>query len=91
MRSRNRLTASVGSLLIGLAGTVYAGGASSPEADLQSQLATLKARLAELEAKQNGTWLNERRAQEVKSLVREVLSDADTRASLLSDGLTAGS
>jgi hypothetical protein len=47
-------------------------------------------RLASLEGSQEQNWLNERRAQEVKSLVREVLADADTRASLLESSLNAG-
>lgn len=64
--------------------------ASAADADLNAELAVLKARLAELEAKQDESWLSERRAEEVKTLIHEVLSDADTRASLLSNGLTAG-
>ena len=84
-----RLIALVGGLAIGLASFAYAESAPS-QAAMQSELATLKARLADLEAKQNDTWLNERRAEEVKSLVREVLSDADTRASLMADGVSAG-
>jgi phosphate-selective porin OprO and OprP len=39
---------------------------------------------------EDGDWLDARRAEEVKGLIREVLSDADTRASMLQDGLTAG-
>lgn len=39
---------------------------------------------------EDGNWLNERRAEEVKSLIHEVLSDAEMRASLLNDNLTAG-
>ncbi len=39
---------------------------------------------------EDGNWLNERRAEEVKSLIHEVLSDAEMRASLLDGGVTAG-
>jgi len=85
----NKLIALVGGLAIGLAGFAHAESTPSQTA-MQSELTALKARLAELEAKQNDTWLNERRAEEVKSLVREVLSDADTRASLLANGMSAG-
>ena len=85
----NRLIALVGGLAIGLAGFAYAESTPS-QAAMQSELTALKARLAELEAKQSDTWLNERRAEEVKGLVREVLSDADTRASLLASGQVAG-
>ena len=35
-------------------------------------------------------WMTEERAEEVRSLVRDVLADADTRASLLQSGMTAG-
>lgn len=87
--SSNKLIAFVGILAIGLGGVVHAESTPS-QAAMQSELTALKTRLAELEAKQNDTWLNERRAEEVKSLVREVLSDADTRASLLANGLSAG-
>lgn len=71
-------------LLMGLAGVVRA------DDDVQAELKRLQTRVAELEAKESGNWLNERRAEEVKSLIHEVLSDADTRASLLQDGAVAG-
>jgi len=58
--------------------------------DMAVQLAALKARVVELEAKQEETWLNQRQAQEVKSLVREVLADADLRTSLGGGALVAG-
>ncbi len=38
----------------------------------------------------DGDWLDARRAEEVKGLIREVLSDADARAALLDDGIGAG-
>ena len=57
---------------------------------LEAEIRALRSRVAELEAKQNDTWLNERRAEEVKNLIREVLSDASTRASLLDSDYTAG-
>ena len=47
-------------------------------------------RLRSLEQRDNEQWLNERQAEQVKTLVREVIADADTRASMLQDGLTAG-
>jgi hypothetical protein len=73
-------------LLLGTAGLAYAEGQS----DLQTKVDALTARVAELEGQQSQTWLNERRAEEVKALVREVLSDADTRASLLESSMCAG-
>ena len=35
-------------------------------------------------------WLTEQRADQIRSLVHDVLADADTRASLLQGGMTAG-
>ncbi len=59
-------------------------------ADMQAQMDVMSAKLSQLEAEQGDNWLNERRAEEVKGLIMEVLSDADTRASLLNDGVLAG-
>ncbi|MEM6391339.1 MAG: porin [Planctomycetota bacterium] len=67
-----------------------AAGAMTPMVSSADELAELKARVAELERQQNQTWLSERQAQEVKSLIAETLQDADTRASLLADDMTAG-
>ena len=53
------------------------------DGDLKSRLERAEARLAELETKQSQSWLEGQRVEEVKRLVREVLADADTRASLL--------
>jgi hypothetical protein len=50
----------------------------------------LQGQVAQLRSASDENWLNERRAEEVKSLVKEVLADADTRASLLEGGMTAG-
>ncbi len=58
--------------------------------DMQTQIDTLRSELSQVKADQGDNWLNERRAEEVKGLILEVLSDADTRASLLNDGLLAG-
>ncbi len=59
-------------------------------ADMQSQIDALRSELNQLRADEQDSWLNERRAEEVKGLIHEVLSDADTRASLLNDGAVAG-
>ena len=72
-----------------VAGVVRAD-ATPGSSDLGAEIAALKSRIAQLEGEQGQTWLNERRAEEVKSLVKEVLADADTRASLLAEGATAG-
>jgi phosphate-selective porin OprO/OprP len=71
----------VGTLLCGMAMPAVA------QQDVQSEVAELRSRLAQLESQ---SWLNERRAEEVKTLIREVLADADTRASLMQEGVMAG-
>jgi hypothetical protein len=73
-----------GALAMGLAGVANADEA------LRSEVAQLKQQVAELQGQNNANWLNERRAEEVKALIGEVLADADTRASLMADGMTAG-
>ncbi len=50
----------------------------------------LRSEVTRLKNDSNDHWLTDKRAQEVRALVEEVIADADTRASLLSDGLTAG-
>src|SRR3990170_4976070 len=57
---------------------------------LTAELQEMKARLDRVEAERSDTWLDERRAEEVKALIADVLSDAETRASLLDEGITAG-
>lgn len=76
----------VGCLVLGLAGVVRA----DQDTDMRAEIARLQQRLNEVEAQQSQNWLNERRAEEIKSLVQDVLTDADTRASLMADGSVAG-
>ncbi|MHC4130325.1 MAG: hypothetical protein ACYSUA_19635, partial [Planctomycetota bacterium] len=58
------------------------------------QLEQDKARMAdeidELRTEVEDDWLTEQRADEIRNLVSDVLADADTRSSLLQDGMTAG-
>ena len=89
MKNSKQMFALGGAALLALAGVVNAE-APATDAALKAEMATLKARIGELEGKQSQQWLDARRTEEVKALVREVLSDADTRASLQNDGLTAG-
>lgn len=74
----------VGGLLMGTVPFVQA------DESLRAEVEALRAQVAALESQQNDTWLTERRAEEVKGLIHEVLSDADTRASLMQDGIYAG-
>ena len=78
------------SAMLTFGGTVFADGLTPREAELLQRVETLEKRLSEVEGKNDANWLDQRRAEEVKGLIREVLSDADTRASLLQDGATAG-
>jgi hypothetical protein len=59
-------------------------------AELQRLVADQSKEISAMRAERGDTWLNERRAEEVKALIHEVLSDAETRASLLDSGLQAG-
>ena len=88
------LTKQVG-LVVGAAALALTGGSfadTTPEAntDLKAKLDSALARIDQLEAKQNDNWLTEQRAGEIRKLVQDVLDDADTRASLLAHGATAG-
>jgi len=71
-----------------LTSTGFAG--SDMNADLQTRLEAAEARIAELSADQNQNWLTDERSNAVRSLVQDVLADADTRASLQGDGGNAG-
>lgn len=70
--------------------TAVASAETANEAQLRAKVEQLEARLSQVEGKSNENWLNERRAEEVKALIQEVLADSDTRASLMADGMTAG-
>jgi len=87
-----------------LVGTVVAtvvAGALSPamagDDSLETKVQRLESlveaqadRIRTLESTRSETWLNERRAEEVKTLVREVLADADSRAALMDSAITGG-
>ncbi len=59
-------------------------------AELKNMVKDLKSQVDDLKAQNNQDWLTERRADEIKGLVQDVLADADTRASLLESGAMAG-
>lgn len=79
-----------------LAGTMPAARAQSTR-QLQQQIQRQQARLdqqaqaiADLKAQLGEDWLTRRRHEQVRQLVHEVLADADARAALLDQKLTAG-
>jgi hypothetical protein len=83
--------------LLAGAATLTLSGGSFADTDLEAQNDELRARISELESRlgavesQNSdSWLTEQRATEIKGLVQDVLADADTRSSLLAQGMTAG-
>ena len=59
-------------------------------ADLTARVADLERVVGRLRSVQDEPWLTTRRAAEIRGLVQDVLADADTRSSLLQDGMTAG-
>jgi phosphate-selective porin OprO and OprP len=71
-------------LAVFTAGAWAQDGEASETEQLRAELDALRAEVTELKKQQNDgdTWLDERRAEEVKALVREVIADADQRASL---------
>lgn len=71
-------------------GLLAPGAQADDNATLRAELSALRAEVAQMRDAQSQNWMNERRAEEVRGLVREVLADADTRSTLLQDGLTAG-
>ena len=80
-----------GATALTLTGVSYGGPATEgTNDDLAKRLAAAEAKIAAMEAGQNQTWLTEQRATEIRGLVQDVLADADTRASLLQAGGTAG-
>lgn len=50
----------------------------------------MRTELEELRLANTDNWLTERRAEEIRSIVTDVLADAELRSSLLGDGLMAG-
>ena len=81
-----------GAVALMLTGGSYAG--TTPDGvtndELRGRVAELEATVAELKAGQGDNWLTEQRAGEIRGLVEDVLADADTRASLLTQGMAAG-
>jgi phosphate-selective porin OprO and OprP len=57
---------------------------------LRAEIQRLSARVAELEGRNTDNWLTEKRTDEIRGIVHDVLADADTRASLLGSGMAAG-
>ena len=78
-----------GALATGFAGTASAQ-TEAEIAQMRADMARMQAELSQLKAQQQGDWLTEARAEEVRGLINEVMADANTRASLLQEGALAG-
>jgi len=65
-------------------------GSTEITPDLSARLEAAEARIAELSVNQDADWMTEQRSEQIRGLVQDVLSDADTRASLQGDGSTSG-
>lgn len=72
------------------AGTALADNLTDREAALNARIAELEQRLAQVERSTDNNWLTEKRAEEIRGLVHDVLADADTRSSLMGSAMTAG-
>jgi hypothetical protein len=89
MSLTNRVGLLAGAATLCLTGVAFAESRDA-NSDALSEIAALKAELAEIKAQQGDNWLTEKRASEIRALVQDVLADADTRASLQASGMTAG-
>lgn len=88
----NRATkvGTLGIAALALTSVSYGETGTPTNEELQQRVAALEAKLAATQAASNDGWLTEARADEIRGLVYDVLSDADTRASLLQGGGSAG-
>jgi hypothetical protein len=74
-----------------LIGAVLAAPAWASETDeLRARIDRLESELSSMKQQRGDDWLTEQRSEEIRDLVQNVLADADTRASLLQSGMTAG-
>lgn len=78
------------SLVLSVAAMGTVSFADTPATDVNSELAALKARIAELEKKDNENWMTEQRAEQIKAVVRDVIADAKSHGQFLDTDLAAG-
>src|SRR5690348_16341491 len=85
--NRSKKAAVVASLLTLVAGS--ASFAETTDSDVSAELKTLKARVAELEQKENDNWLTTERTNQIRAIVEETIADAKTRGQF-ADGPSFG-
>ena len=74
-----------------IAATPCAGEGQPDNETLRREISALQAEIDAIRAARGDeNWLTQQRAEEIRGLVHDVLADADTRTSLLQDGVTAG-
>src|SRR3954470_18287888 len=76
-------------LLAGIVATTARAADTSFTADVAAEIQSLKARISELEAKQNESWLTDERASQIRGIVQDVLQDAKMRGQF-ADGPDVG-
>lgn len=86
MNSTTRVGLLAGASMLAVTGVTLANGNDDFSA-MQQRLAAMEAELAALKG---DSWTTEARADEVRSIVADVLNDADSRSSLLQSGGSAG-
>jgi len=57
---------------------------------LEKRNKALEGQVSELKALEGEKWLSQERADQIRSIVADVVADADARASLRQDAMTAG-
>ncbi|MFK7960476.1 MAG: porin [Phycisphaerales bacterium] len=86
MNSTTRVGLLAGASMLAVTGVTLANGNDDFSA-MQQRIAAMEAELAALKG---DSWTTEARADEVRSIVADVLNDADSRSSLLQSGGSAG-
>jgi hypothetical protein len=81
------MSISIGALVLM---AVSSSGQDDKIETLQKLVHELREDVSELKNQKNETWLNQKRAEEIRLLVFDVLEDADTRANMAGDGILAG-
>jgi hypothetical protein len=91
MRFSNRVGLVAGAAALTFAGVGFGDtNGKDNDQDLRARVAQMEAELSRLKAENGDQWLTEQRAAEIRGIIQDVLADADTRASLLQGGASAG-